>query len=116
MPPAIFHIAERSQWDAAQTEGIYRHPSLETEGFIHCSTAEQVVWVANSFFRGQSGLVLLKISPAALETLQFDLVEGVGTFPHVYGTIDLKAVEHVFEFEPNQDGEFRLPAEVEQAS
>jgi uncharacterized protein (DUF952 family) len=110
--PAIFHIAERAQWETAQAEGAYWHPSLETEGFIHCSTAEQVVWVANTFFRGQSGLVLLELDPEALATLQFDPVEGVGVFPHVYGTIDLKAIVQVFEFEPNQDGEFALPSEV----
>jgi uncharacterized protein (DUF952 family) len=109
---AIFHIAERAQWEAAQVEGAYQHPSLVTEGFIHCSTVEQVIWVANAFFRGQAGLVLLEIAAEALDNLKFDAVAGVGVFPHVYGTIDLKAVRRVFAFEPNQDGEFELPVAI----
>jgi uncharacterized protein (DUF952 family) len=106
----IFHIADRSQWEAAQPTGAYRHPSLETEGFIHCSTAQQVVWVANSLFRGQHGLVVLCIASDRLKTeLRFDEVAGVGQFPHVYGPINCDAVVKVLEFEPNANGEFELP-------
>lgn len=106
----IFHIAERSQWKAAQPTGAYRHPSLETEGFIHCSTAEQVVWVANAIFRGQQGLVLLCIASEQLESeLRYDEVAGVGQFPHVYGPINCDAVVKVLEFEPDATGEFAFP-------
>ena len=31
------------EWAAAQAAGEYRAPSLDTEGFIRCSTAVQVV-------------------------------------------------------------------------
>src|SRR5262245_39274938 len=48
---------------AASKNGQYRCPSLDSEGFIHCSTPEQVLEVANSLFRGQRGLVLLVIDP-----------------------------------------------------
>ncbi|QYO63789.1 DUF952 domain-containing protein [Leptolyngbya sp. 7M] len=112
---SIFHIAERSQWQAAEADGVYQHPSLQTEGFIHCSTAEQVVWVANSFFRGQQGLVLLWIDSEQLgETLRYDEVEGVGAFPHVYGPIACNAVVQVLQFEPDADGTFALPQDVGQ--
>jgi uncharacterized protein (DUF952 family) len=105
----IFHIADRDQWQIAATTGTYRHPSLEQEGFIHCSTAEQVVWVANSFFRGQSGLLLLQIAQEQLENLQFDPVPDVGSFPHLYSELPVSAVVQVFEFEPDAAGEFVLP-------
>ncbi|MFM7426207.1 MAG: DUF952 domain-containing protein [Elainella sp.] len=106
----IFHITDRSQWQAAQKTGTYSHPSLETEGFIHCSTADQVVWVANAFFRGQTGLVLLQIAPEQLDDLRFDPVPEVGLFPHLYSELPVSAVAQVFEFEPNSAGEFVLPA------
>ena len=35
------HITARTAWDAALGAGIYEADSLSTEGFIHCSTAEQ---------------------------------------------------------------------------
>jgi uncharacterized protein (DUF952 family) len=110
---AVFHIAERSQWQAAQSEDIYQPASLATEGFIHCSTLVQVVWVANNFFRGQSELVLLKIDPERLwAELRFDPVEGLGLFPHLYGSLNLDAVVQVLEFPPQANGRFNLPADL----
>lgn len=103
----IFHIADRADWQNQQQTHSYRHPSLDAEGFIHCSTAQQVAWVANSFFPGQSGLVLLWIDRDRLQSpLQFDAVEGIGRFPHIYGEINRDAVVQVTEFEPDLDGKF----------
>ncbi len=45
----ILHITPRQDWEKAQVTGIYSTDSLETEGFIHCSTPAQLVKVANSF-------------------------------------------------------------------
>lgn len=60
----IYHITTSHAWEAAQRHGEYRAPSLETQGFIHCSDANQVVRVANAIFPGEKGLVLLHIAPA----------------------------------------------------
>lgn len=60
----ILHIAKRSDWTEAQSLGSYRTDSLEIEGFIHCSTPDQVIAVANFIFHGQNGLVLLAIDEA----------------------------------------------------
>lgn len=109
----ILHIADRPQWEVAQSAGIYQHPSLNTEGFIHCSTPQQVTWVANSFFQGQQGLVLLCVESDRLQSeLRYDPVEGLGEFPHVYGAINLDAVVQVLQFEPDADGKFELPQEL----
>jgi uncharacterized protein (DUF952 family) len=43
----ILHITDRHQWEQAKADGIYRCESLETEGFIHCSTPTQLITVAN---------------------------------------------------------------------
>ena len=57
----IFHITTRADWERAVAEGSYRADSLATEGFIHASTAGQVAGSANRFFRGATGLVVLRI-------------------------------------------------------
>src|SRR5262249_53737873 len=57
----VYHIAARADWDDASARGAYRAASLDAEGFIHCSTAAQVVVVANAFYRGRRDLVLLRI-------------------------------------------------------
>lgn len=109
----ILHITNQNQWQAAQQTGSYRAESLETEGFIHCSTPAQLVWVANQFYAGQTGLLLLCIDPQRLQAeLRYETVEGVpveNSFPHVYGEIGLEAIAQVIPFEPNADEQFELP-------
>ena len=64
----ITHVAERDAWVSAQEGGTYAAPSLEREGFIHCSTPWQVVRVANLIMPGRDDLVLLVIDPSRLES------------------------------------------------
>lgn len=111
----LLHIAPRARWAAALTNGsAYTDPSLDAEGFIHCSTPEQVLIPANERFVGQSDLVLLVIDPARLDAeLVFeDCYESGMEFPHVYGPIPTAAVTDVVDFPPNDDGTFDLPAGV----
>ena len=116
----IYHIIPRTDWVAAQRNGEYRAESLVSEGFIHCSTAEQAAPVANAFYSTQSGLLLLVIDPARLTSpLQWDppahpapeLAPASlhGEFPHIYGALNLDAVIETREFEPDDDGIFHFP-------
>jgi uncharacterized protein (DUF952 family) len=109
----ILHITPRSHWQAAQQRGFYQADSLDTEGFIHCSTRAQVVWVANRFYQGQSDLVLLCIDPEKLNAeLIYEEVEGNQRFPHLYGVLNLDAVVQVVDFQPNSEGRFELPEAI----
>jgi uncharacterized protein (DUF952 family) len=106
----ILHITARSHWQKAQQQGVYLAGSLETEGFIHCSTPAQVVATANSFFPGQTGLVLLCIESDRVQSeLRYEGSDG-SLFPHLYGQLNLDAVMQVLDFEPNADGNFALPS------
>ena len=114
----IFHITSRKDWEAAQTNGEYIAESLGAEGFIHCSTLSQVLPVAEKYYKGQSGLIILVIEPTLLSsTLKWEPPTG-GTpagvpqgnqFPHVYGSINLDAVVNVVDFIYGTDGQFTLP-------
>lgn len=116
----IFHITSRTAWAEAQKRGDYRAEGYAKEGFIHCSTLAQVLPVANNFYKGQSGLVLLEIEPTLLSaTLKWEPPTGgapppgvpVGDmFPHIYGPINLDAVVRVVELASKPDGTFELPA------
>jgi uncharacterized protein (DUF952 family)/SAM-dependent methyltransferase len=120
----ILHITSRTAWDNARSLGWYLHGSLETEGFIHCSTEEQVVQVANAFYRGQKDLVLLVIDEARLASrLSWEApagppapgISGSDLFPHVHGAINLAAVICVADLAIDADGTFtftRLHAAV----
>ena len=107
----ILHICPASAWQAAQEAGSYRGDTLKTEGFIHCSTPEQIVDVANRFYHGQTGMVLLVIDRAQVQArVQDENLEGGDIlFPHIYGPLNLDAVVDVISFEPQEDGYFILP-------
>ncbi|WAL60829.1 DUF952 domain-containing protein [Thermocoleostomius sinensis] len=107
---SVFHITPQQAWNVAQAQGLYRCESLDTEGFIHCSTQLQVIRVANAFYRGQTGLVLLQIDADRLQAdLRYDPIETGEAFPHLYGPLNLEAVVQVHPFEPEADGSFELP-------
>jgi uncharacterized protein (DUF952 family) len=115
----IFHITSRKEWEAAQAKGEYVADSLASDGFIHCSTLAQVLPVANTFYKGRSGLILLAIEPALLaSTLKWEPPSGgtpppgvpIGVpFPHIHGPINLDAVVKVIDFESTSDETFNLP-------
>ena len=116
----IYHITSRSAWEEARTQGQYSAPSLESEGFIHCSTPKQVLGVANDFYRGQSDLLLLCINerrlcaelrweaPAHPKPLVVDRVSGASLFPHLYGPLNLDAVVAAHDLSEGASG-FVLP-------
>lgn len=110
----IFHITTRTAWDRAQVEGLYRPEAFATEGFIHCSTRDQVIQVANIRFRRQKGLVLLSISTDRVTSaIHYENLEGgEQLFPHIYGELSPYAVVDISEFIPGADGYFALPSAV----
>ena len=62
----IYHVTTRAAWELALQHGWYKAPSLETEGFIHNSTAAQVAAVLQRYYAGQSNLLLLHINEEKL--------------------------------------------------
>ena len=108
----IYSIISRSVWEEVSKGDTYAPESLETDGFIHCSTAEQIPWVAGQYYAGRTNLLLLGIEERTLkaELVYEDLYELNELFPHIYGELNLDAVSKVLKFEPNADGTFSFPA------
>jgi uncharacterized protein (DUF952 family) len=108
----IYHIAKKAAWDQAMGEGLYRADTLASEGFIHCSTREQVERTADKYYHGQAGLVLLAIDEARLGSpLRYEPAPSGDLFPHIYGPLERDAVVKVLSFPPQSDGTFRFPEE-----
>jgi len=110
----ILHIVQRDEWATARAAGFYWPKAFPADGFIHCSTPEQVVQVANLRFRGQSGFVLLVIDTDKVdaEIIYENLEGGQQLFPHIYGQLNCDAVIKVVEFEPDAQGDFALPESI----
>lgn len=103
----IVHLCPWQGWLEAQTRGEYRAESLHTEGFIHASRPDQIVEVANTFYRGLPDLVLLWIDPNQVRARILWEAVGGQVFPHICGPLNLDAVHTVVEIRPQADGFFR---------
>jgi uncharacterized protein (DUF952 family) len=108
----ILHFCPVADWRAAGSS--YAADSLATQGFIHCSTVDQLTTPANALARGRTDLVVLQIDASRLTSPlvweQGDPPEPDGSlFPHVYGPIAVAAVVAVHDFPPGPDGFFSVP-------
>ncbi|MBL7708665.1 MAG: DUF952 domain-containing protein [Chitinophagaceae bacterium] len=95
--PIIYHVTTAAEWNAAKENGFYEAPSLQDEGFIHCSQDHQVAGVLERYYAGKTDLVKLVIDTDKLTSkFVFDWSPSTqDTFPHVYGTINTGAVTEV---------------------
>jgi len=92
----IFHITTLQVWEQQKAAGSYRHESLETEGFIHCSNEGQVEATWRRIFGGEAGLVILEINVKQLTSeIRYEEGEPGEMFPHIYGPLNIDAVTSV---------------------
>ncbi len=99
-PQYIYHITDSETWNLAQQQGVYNFCTLKTSGFIHASTQDQYLKVANNNpkFKEKQNLLLLKINTEKVSAniIYENLEGGDDLFPHIYGDFSTEAVEHIF--------------------
>lgn len=96
----IFHIAEKSRWEAAELAGSYAQSTLgrtlEEEGFIHASRADQWEGVRQRYYtEATTELVLLVIDTDKLTSPWSEDQVGDTTYPHIHGPLNPAAVVEV---------------------
>jgi release factor glutamine methyltransferase len=103
----IFHLCQRQDWLKSLARGKYQPDSLALEGFIHCSQFQQIIEVANRYFKTVPDVIMLTIDPEKLTSeIRWEKADAA-YFPHVYGPINLEAVDKVLELAPDDDGTYR---------
>lgn len=116
---AIFHLAEAAEWEAALHVGEYRRSTLELtleeEGFIHASFADQVQATADRYYRGRHDIVLLRIDPTAVPApIRVEDLSGRGvSFPHIYGPLPTDAVAAAVPVPCGIDGRLDVASSLE---
>jgi uncharacterized protein (DUF952 family) len=107
----IYKICPASAWREAERQGVYGGSADDVrDGFIHFSTASQVVETARKHFSGQTGLLLVEVDADALgAALRFEPSRNDELFPHLYGELDLGAVVGVREMHARADGTHDIP-------
>lgn len=111
-PKTIYRLLAESAWQSALSTGTFRGTEHDVrDGFIHFSTAAQVAETAARHYAGQTQLLLLGVSVAALgEALRWEPSRGGALFPHLYASLPTSAVSLVLSLPLGADGVHVLPA------
>jgi len=106
----LYHLARGAEWREAEVSGTYRGSADDRrDGFLHFSTAEQVVESARRHRAGESDVLLVVVPEAALEAWKWEPARSGALFPHLYGGLPLKAVVAVHALPLGPDGAHVFP-------
>lgn len=115
----VFHLIPSSEWLAAQQSDLYRPASLQQEGYIHCSTREQVLDTAERFYAECHQLTVLCLNTQKLRPwLRYEapspaLAGSVQShFPHLYAPVSPQDVLWSAELIRSANGHFAWPESV----
>jgi uncharacterized protein (DUF952 family) len=112
----LYHITTAGDWQQAKAHGAYtgstRGRTLQEEGFIHASTAEQVDGVANAFYTGERDLIVLVIDEQRVhpEVIYEVVIGSEKPFPHIYGPLNVDAVVGTVALTADPEGHFTFVA------
>lgn len=89
----VYHLTTAADWEKSLNKGIHTTPSLTSEGFIHCSSREQVIPSAQKHFTEMDELVILEIPEKWVkDRLKWEPSRDEALFPHLYGKLELHEV------------------------
>ncbi len=96
----IYHLSEPADW-ARVVDGLYEPSAFGREGFIHLSSADQLVGTFGRYYAARTDLVRLTVDEthsSVAAHLVWEALVGAVEFPHLYARLDCAAVLLV---EPN---------------
>lgn len=105
---AVFHLVASADWP---TDGIYRPPSLQAEGFVHLSFADQVAGSADRHFADTPELLCVELDTDLLTApVWVEDSYGSGTaHPHLYGPVPVSAAVRVEPMRRDAGGRWLSP-------
>ncbi|GAA1814464.1 DUF952 domain-containing protein [Luedemannella flava] len=99
----IYKLLTAAEWAAAVEAGQFDGSAVDRQdGYVHFSTAEQVVETARRYFTGVTDLTMLAVDPEPLgEALRWEPSRGGDLFPHLYAPLPVSAVTAVLPLPDN---------------
>lgn len=116
----IYHLTTDEEFFSQIESEYYSAPTLTSEGFIHFSQAHQVKSVAERFYMGVKGLILLVVDQDKLTaTLKYEppfhpvgeVVKEVEAgledlFPHLYGKLNKTSIVNILTMRQDENGKY----------
>jgi|TARA_R110002072_G_scaffold19040_21_gene70606 uncharacterized protein (DUF952 family) len=107
----IYHVCAADDWRTALAGNSYSgSPDDLRDGFMHFSTARQLLVSVGKHRAGQTGLLIVEVESAALGAdLRWEVSRGGARFPHLYGPLPLTAVRRTAPLPLGPDGHHLFP-------
>ncbi len=95
----IYKVCSKIVWEEIRSLTSWAgSPHDLRDGFIHFSTADQLVGTLQKHYAGQTDLMLLSIAAESLgDALKWEPSRGGDLFPHLYGTLTIALITSVEE-------------------
>jgi uncharacterized protein (DUF952 family) len=107
----IIKIIRITDWEKAQINGAIIEPSLEEEGFIHCSYTNQVAGTVAKHFSEEKFILFLVVCEEKIRSLlKIELAKNGEYYPHIYGPIKVETITHTYTITKNEDESFHFPS------
>ncbi len=98
MHPRVYKLLTPAQWELFQSDRCFAGAPIDlSDGYIHLSTATQVVETASKHFATQDEIVLVEFEANNLGAdLRWEPSRGGALFPHYYGVLVLADVSQTW--------------------
>jgi len=114
----IFHLIREADLAAHLQAGggPWSPPSLATEGFLHLSSASQIVGTLAVHFGNVDSVTLVEVDETAVEdALRWEASRDGEPFPHLYRSLEPTEVLRAWRLSRNR-GEWTVPAFADDAT
>ena len=102
-----YHLTPTEWWAAAEPDGPLGAPSLDVEGFIHCTDgAANMVATANRHYAADPRNFLVLLVDLDRLTSRWSVDDKAGIYPHIFGPIDRAAIVETMPAPRDPDGTF----------
>lgn len=110
----IFKIVHRAEWAAAEKARRYDGSADDArDGFLHFSTAKQLMGTLEKHYAGADDLILVAVEDDTLgPALKWETSRGGDLFPHLYAPLSLGHVRWTADIKRGANGEFLLPLDI----
>lgn len=94
----FYHITTPENWEKFADKDFYEADSLQTEGFVHASFAEQLDETLKIHYKNVPRVLILTINSDLLTSeLVVEKSRNGEDFPHIYGAINKSAITAIEE-------------------
>jgi uncharacterized protein (DUF952 family) len=104
--PTIYLLSSQQEYDTALKSGALVRDSIKEEGFIHASPRSQLTRIANKYYKQTVNPLILRVDKSKVTSeIKWEPATG-GLYPHIYGALNVDAIESVEKISLNESGEY----------